>query len=302
MLVAILLGIVQGLTEFIPVSSSGHLALAGAVLDVTTRGLAMDVALHMGTLAAVVVVFRSELFGMLGALLGRVDAPVLKRLAGLLVVGTVPIVIAGPLLQPTIERLAASPRAASALLLGTAALLLAGEAFRRRRVTAVGSPAPSRPRGASSAPTSGPSPAGADHGRLAPPDPEDPHGRGLEELTGTRAVSIGVAQCLALAPGISRSGATIAAGMAVGMTRVAATRFSFLLSLPALVGAAVLTLPDLAVAGGPPLAEVLAGAIAAFVAGYAAIRLLLALVARFGLQVFAGYCVVIATIGLALTA
>ena len=300
MLVAILLGIVQGLTEFIPVSSSGHLALAGAVLGVTTRGLAMDVALHMGTLAAVVVVFRTELFGMLGALLGRVEAPALKRLAGLLVIGTVPIVIAGPLLQPTVERLAASPRAASALLLGTAALLLAGEAFRRRRVIAAGSAAPSRPQ----APRDFRRVTNleGDQRRLAPPDPGDPTGRGLEELTGPRAVSIGVAQCLALAPGISRSGATIAAGMAVGMTRAAATRFSFLLSLPALVGAAVLTLPDLATAGGPPLVEVVAGATAAFVAGYAAIRLLLALVTRFGLQAFAGYCVVIATIGLALTA
>ena len=306
MLAAILLGLIQGLTAFIPVSSSGHLALGGALLGMTGRGLAVDVALHMGTLGAVIVVFRTELVGMADALLRRAGDPALRRLAGLLVVGTLPIVAVGPLVQPTVEQFAESPRTASALLLGTAALLLAGEAWRRERIRRAAAPDPGAGK-PTPAPTGEPvaahaSASSASRQPLAPRDPADPTGRGLEGLTVRGALVIGVAQCFALAPGISRSGSTIAAGMVAGMTRAAATRFAFLLSLPALAGAAVLTLPDLGAAGTPPAGEVLAGALAAFVAGYAAIQLLLALVTRVGLQGFAAYCVVVASIGLAVTA
>lgn len=302
MLVALLLGIVQGLTEFIPVSSSGHLVLGAAVLGVAGRGLAVDVALHVGTLAAVVVVFREEIAGMVRAVLSRRPDPVMRRLAWLLVAATVPIVIVGLLARDAVEGLSDSPRAASAFLLLTAALLLTGEAARRRRVRRA-TPGRVAADGQHHATGALPEdvPESAEEAQAAT-DASDPYGLPLERLGLRQAGVVGVAQCLALLPGVSRSGATISAGMAAGMTRTAATRFSFLLSLPAMAGAAVLTLPDLAETGGLPMSEVIAGTIAAFVAGYAAIRLLLALVARAGLQAFAIYCIVVAVIGLAVTA
>ncbi|MFO8074965.1 MAG: undecaprenyl-diphosphate phosphatase [Egibacteraceae bacterium] len=291
MLAILLLGIIQGLTEFLPVSSSGHLALFGALLGIGDRGLAVDVALHLGTLAAVIVVFRAELVGMAAAMLGRRPDPVLRRLGWLIGLATVPIVIAGLLLRSTVEELSASPRAVSLFLLVTAGSMLLGELLRRRRTHLDRAPR-------------APTPAAVGGRPLLPAtdDPSDPSGRALDRLDPRHALGVGLAQCLALFPGVSRSGVTIAAGIASGMTRTAATRFSFLLSLPALVGAAALTLPDLAGQPDVDLTAVLVGVAASFVAGYAAIRILLALVARVGLYVFVVYCTLLAAVGLIVTA
>lgn len=286
MFAIIILGIVQGLTEFLPVSSSGHLVLFGTLLGLADRGLAIDVALHVGTLVAVVVVFRRDLLGLAAAMLGRRPDPMLRRLGWLLAAATVPIVIAGPLLRGSAEQLSSSPRLVSLMLYVTAALMLTGEALRRRR-TRPGARPPKIHQLASVLPSTA--------------DPRDPGGRSLETVRLPHAGAVGLAQCLALLPGISRSGVTIAAGTAAGLTRIAATRFSFLLSLPALVGATILTAPDLARAGGMPAVDLLAGITAAFVAGYAAIRMLLFLVARIGLAAFAGYCIIAGTVGLVLT-
>lgn len=274
---AVLLGIVQGLTEFIPVSSSGHLVLVPYFLDIRTPGIAFDVALHVGTFAAVVLYFRTDLRNLLAAVFGVGEPTAVayyRRLALLLVVGTVPIAVVGLLLRDVFEAAFGSPTTAALFLILTGVLLLIGEAARNRR-------------GGFSSPA----------GEVAPDrvmvgdDAGDPEGLTLDEIGLRQALVIGFGQCIALFPGVSRSGTTIVAGMSAGLTRPAATRFSFLLALPALVGASIISLPDLADGAsifGP--AAVAGGVVAAFVSGYLAIRWLLALVARDRLTAFAVYC------------
>lgn len=282
---AVLLGIVQGLTEFIPVSSSGHLVLVPYFLDIQTPGIAFDVALHVGTFAAVVLYFRTDLRNLLMAVFGVGEPTAVayyRRLALLLVVGTVPIAVVGLLLRDVFEAAFGSPTTAALFLILTGVLLLVGEAARNRR-------------GGFSSPA----------GEVAPDrvmvgdDAGDPEGLALDEIGLRQALVIGFGQCIALFPGVSRSGTTIVAGMSAGLTRPAATRFSFLLALPALVGASIISLPDLADGASifPP-AAVAGGVVAAFVSGYLAIRWLLALVARDRLTGFAVYCFVLGGLSL----
>jgi undecaprenyl-diphosphatase len=128
-------------------------------------------------------------------------------------------------------------------------------------------------------------------------DRSDPNGSTLAELTLGQAMAAGLLQCLAVLPGVSRSGATISAGVFAGLTREAATRFSFLLVIPALVGATLLSLGDLG-EGGETTLELGVGIVAAFVSGYLAIRYLVALVSRERLTGFAYYCIAASIIGL----
>ncbi|HSK90979.1 MAG TPA: undecaprenyl-diphosphate phosphatase [Euzebyales bacterium] len=288
LLEAVFLGVVQGLTEFIPVSSSGHLVLVPHFLRLERPGLAFDVALHAGTFGAVVVYFRTDLRLMAQAVVGAGD-PVLvayhRRLIGLLALGSVPIAVAGVLFQDLFEAAFASPHAAAVALLVTGSLLLLGELARARRG---GRTAPAGD-GADDAATD------ADREETAiGADPGDPGGLTLDRMGARHALLVGLGQCVALFPGISRSGTTITAGMTAGLTRPAAARFSFLLALPALVGASAVSLPDLAsgegVYGTP---AIVAGVVAAFVSGYLAIRWLLALIARVRLTGFAIYCYVV---------
>lgn len=274
---AVLLGIVQGLTEFIPVSSSGHLVLLPHFLDMDTPGIAFDVALHAGTFAAVVLYFRTDLRNLLAALVGvgdRAAVAYYRRLALLLVVGTVPIAFVGLLLRDVFEAAFGSPTAAAAFLLLTGTLLLLGEVARTRR-------------GGFTSPAAGVPPGQVMVGY----DAGDPEGLTLDQVGLRQALVVGFAQCVALFPGVSRSGTTIVAGMSAGLTRPAATRFSFLLALPALIGASMISLPDLAegpIVFGP--GAIAAGVVAAFASGYLAIRWLLGLVARDRLTGFAIYC------------
>lgn len=284
LLEAVLLGVVQGLTEFIPVSSSGHLVLLPHFLGLGSPGIAFDVALHLGTFGAVVLYFRTELTNLARALVGRGD-PVFvayyRRLAMLLVLGSVPIAVVGLLLRDVFEAAFDSPTAAALFLLVTGTLLLIGEAVRTRRG--------GRRRGR----------AVSDEDTMIGVDLSDPRGRSLDRIGVGHALAIGLGQCVALFPGVSRSGATITAGMVSGLTRPAATRFSFLLALPALVGATVVSLPDMTGGGSAydPIPTV-AGVVAAFASGYLAIRWLLALVARDKLTVFALYCYVVGGVSL----
>lgn len=279
LLEAVFLGVVQGLTEFVPVSSSGHLVLAPHFLGIPRGGLGFDVALHVGTFAAVLLYFWRELRLMAQAIFGVGDPVIItlyRRLAGLLALASVPIAIVGIMLEDVVEAAFASPSAAAAFLLFTGVLLLLAEAVRARR-GGVRSTSPA---------TTDEIMIGHDHG--------DPEGLTLDRIGIRQALVIGFGQCAALFPGISRSGSTIAAGMAVGLTRPAATRFSFLLALPALAGAFLLKLPDLA--GGDSVfspAAIVAGVVAAFVSGYLAIRWLIALVARDRLTMFAVYVFVL---------
>lgn len=242
MLVAALWGLVQGLTEFLPVSSSGHTVLVPALLRVPPPDLATSAVLHLGTLMAVLAYFRRDL-GRMAAF--RHDDQG-RRLIFLVLVGTIPAAAAGLLLEGPLEGLFRSPRSVAVALIGTG-LILAGAALL---------------------------PAGL---------------RRLEEAGLPDALLVGAAQALALVPGISRSGATIAAGMTRRMEGVEAARFSFLLAIPAIAGAGGLQLLQLGGEGrlDPSLGV---GVLVAALSGYAAIALLLRALHRFGLFPFALYC------------
>ncbi len=259
----IVLGIIQGLTEFIPVSSSAHLVLAPWLLGwefEPEAEFAFDVLVQLGTLLAVIVYFWGDLTEMAWAMLKglwrrRPLDSSSARLGWMIVVATLPAVALGLVLKDFFERVFDSPVAVAALLLGTALLLAGGEWLIRRR-------------------------------------PRREHA-GLGD-----AVAIGFWQALSILPGISRSGATIAGGLSRGLRRETAARFSFLMSVPVMIGAAALTLTDLTSAGGlesllPPLT---AGFLAAAVVGFAAIAWLLRYLRTRPLYPFAVYCVLAGTI------
>ncbi len=254
---ALILGIVQGATEFLPISSSGHLVLVGALLGVEEGGLLVEITLHTGTLLAVLVYFRSRLRWMFTEAPRRDETGRRARAWILwLLVGTVPAALVGILLRGPIEEVFRSPRAALAGLLATGFIL----ASTRWAVSRLKDPA------------------------------------------GPAALVMGLAQAVAILPGISRAGATIAAGMWSGVDKSEAAEFSFLLSLPAIGGAALLQTAELMQGGVPgasgmvlPLAL---GFAASFAAGYAAIAGLLEVLRRRGLVPFAWYCWAVALAGL----
>jgi undecaprenyl-diphosphatase len=254
---AALLGIVQGITEFLPISSSAHLILARAFFgwEADRLGVAFDVACHVGTLVAVLVFFRSDIMAMLAAwprALSPSPGPHGRRIQ-LIVVGTIPIVIVGLLWADWLEATTRTPLvAATALLLG-AGLLLVIE-------------------------------------RL------DRHGRTEEALTAPGAFLVGVAQAAALIPGVSRSGATIAAGMALGLRREVAARFTFLMSIPAILAAAAkkgLELRD-APFGADDALLFGVGMATSAVVGYLTVKYFVRFLATHRLDVFAWYRVALA--------
>jgi undecaprenyl-diphosphatase len=258
---AIILGLVQGLTEFIPVSSSGHLVLMHAAFGVTESGLAFDVALHIGTLLALVLFFHTEIRLLIGGILGHNNH---KRLAWLIVAATVPAVIAGVLLQDLAETSFRSVRLVAVNLIIVAFLMLAAEWYAKRHYDKK---------------------------------------TALHKVRANQAMTIGVAQALALVPGVSRSGSTITAGIFAGLDRVAATRFSFLLAIPATFGAVMKTLLDgggRMIAGEP--AVFAAGILSAFLSGLFAIRFLIQYLAKHDLSIFAYYRILLGLVVLATVA
>jgi undecaprenyl-diphosphatase len=269
---AAVLGVVQGLTEFVPVSSSAHLVIVPFLLGWPVPDLAFDTAVHLGTAMAVVAYFASDLAGILssGARVavgrGREGDRPRARLILLLAVGTSPAAVAGLLGEGLFEELFTSTEDVERIgalvvglfLLVTAGLLLLGEAVLARR---------------------------------------GGEGRGVDGLGFLDAVVIGLFQAVAIAPGISRSGATIVAGLLMGLRREASARFSFLLSLPAILGAALLSLPD--VPQGADLGPMLWGAAAAAVSGFAAIAFLLRYLRTRTMRPFAVYCVLASAVTIA---
>ena len=263
-----MLGLVQGLTEFLPVSSSGHLVLVQHLLGITTPQVLFDVVVHLGTLFAVVVaVWRDVVAVVRGVLawpsgLGRTPVDGAKaqdgRLAVWVALGTVPAALVGLFLADPVEALFGSVRVVGAALLVTAGLLVAAER----------------------------APAGS---------------ATLAEVGPGRALVIGLAQAVAVVPGISRSGATISAGMMAGVEREAAARFSFLLSVPTIAGAGVLVALKGAAGelASPGVGPLVVGFASAALAGYAAIRLLLATLRRGRLRWFAAYVAVVGALVLA---
>lgn len=255
---AIVLAIVQGLSEFLPISSSGHLILVPHAFGWPDQGLAFDVAVHVGTLAAVLGYFRRELLAMAGAWFGSLAGRGLTpdgRLAWCIVLGTIPVGIVGLLFNDLIESMLRNPLfVAGTLALFGVLMWLADWLGAERRD---------------------------------------------EQSIGWRdALLIGCAQALALMPGTSRSGVTMTMGRALGLTRPAAARFSFLLAVP-----------GIAMAGGYELLQLLTGpgdgadwglmalgAVVAAVTGYLCIHGLLRIIARIGLWPFTLYRLMIATL------
>ena len=286
---AFFLGILQGATEFLPVSSSGHLVLVPWLLGWASPGLAFDAVVHWGTALAVVAYFWRDWVALVRAALCSLRALTLRRfraappaqeerlhsgslsdprvaaeplqrsqssgdarLAWLILLGTVPAALVGWLLDDFFERMFARPPVAAAFLLVTAALLTASERFGRRE-------------------------------------------RDLDTLTWLDALLVGFAQALAIFPGISRSGATIAAGLGQGLRREPAARFSFFLATPVILGAGLFKVVDLVQMGNlaaqvPSLAV---GFVAAGVVGLGCIHFLLRYLQRHRLYPFAVYCAIV---------
>jgi len=244
-----MLGLLQGLTEFLPVSSSGHLALAEYFFGIRSPGVTFEVFLHLGTAMAVVLYFRRRIASILVALTRfvlrlRYDTAEV-RLALHLALATVPAALVGYFLESRVERAFASPALVSVLLMVTGFILwFSGKLFPGTKA------------------------------------------RG----TWLDALAIGAAQALAILPGISRSGSTLTAGLAVGLERRAAAEFAFLLSVPVILGAAAVSLGDAldaGIAGGFVLGV---GTLAAFLSALPAIALLLRAVTAGKLANFAYYC------------
>jgi undecaprenyl-diphosphatase len=254
---AAVLGAVQGLTEFIPISSSGHLVLVPAALGWDRPGLAFDVMLHVASLAALFVYFSGDLVDLVrGAFQGDVHS---RRLVALLAIGTVPAGLAGLLLADFFEESFEQAKPAALQLLATAVILVAAELvlrYHQHRTATDGSQL-----------------------------------RKIEDLRTPDAVTIGIAQAISILPGISRSGSTIAAGLALGVDRDASARFAFLLAIPALFGAMIVKLPDLNEASLSVGAGI-AGFVASLVFSYAAIWGLIRYLRRNTLYPFAAYCIV----------
>lgn len=264
---AALLGLVQGLAEFLPVSSSGHLALARYLVPgAPPPSLTFDILLHFGTTAAVVLVFRRELAPLVRAVpalfaphrwRARFAADADFRRLALLAVSALPIGAAGLLWHGDVERLETRPKIVAGLLAVTGLWLAVASYAQRRRA--------------------------------------DRPGReiGLRE-----AVWIGVAQAVAILPGVSRSGATLGAGLLLGVRRESVGPFAFLMSIAPILAAVALKADDLGSADAAPAASVAAGVVVAFVSGVAALKLLLPFVRRGRLGAFAAYCFAVAAFAL----
>jgi len=244
---ALVLGLVQGLTEFLPISSSGHLVLTQEVLGIHAPGAAIEIAVHIGTLLSVLTYYRRDVVEIVRDVFrGGPTA----RLGWMVVVGTLPAVAVGLFLKDHIESIFDSPRWAAGGLLVTGVVLLLTAKARRR--------------------------------------PGDP-GFGY-------ALIVGCAQAIAILPGISRSGSTIGAAMFLGDDPVRAARFSFLLSIPAILGASVLLFADGGLDGGPGAGMLVVSGAVAFASGLAAIAFLIKLLGQGRLAWFAPYCLVVGAI------
>ncbi|MGB4592319.1 MAG: undecaprenyl-diphosphate phosphatase [Coriobacteriia bacterium] len=262
---ALILGITQGITEFLPISSDGHLILVPALFGWERFGLGFDVVLHAATLAATIAYFRRDVARLALALFSRTpERSRDRRLAWVIIAATVPSAVIALGFEPLVEKvetlsMSAQTSIVAIFLLVTAALLGGAEIIARRvkRTT-----------------------------------------ESAEQISWPRALIIGLAQGFAVAPGLSRSGTTIAAGVALGLKREEAARFSFLLSIP-IIGAATAKkiLLDVIVGGEalPAALPLTVGLVTTTIVGYAAIALLLPYVRKHSLWAFAIYTAVVGT-------
>lgn len=264
---AALLGLVQGMTEFLPVSSSGHLVLSQALLGIDDGGIIFEVMVHFGTLLAVVTAFWQDILNLVrefflffrpatyrAGLLARFESSEYAKLLIYIIIGTLPAAVIGLLFEDYVEAAFQNPKLTCVMLIITGFILLLTRLIRNRNL----------------------------------------------ELNGARSFVIGLAQACAILPGISRSGSTISAALYQGVDSKRAAQFSFLLALPAILGATVLKLAEMF---SQPInfaqsLNLIIGMVVSYVSGYLAIKLLLDIVRRGKLYWFAPYCFFIAIIGL----
>jgi undecaprenyl-diphosphatase len=251
----LVLALVQGLTEFLPISSSGHLILSPYLFGFADQGLAFDVAVHLGSLIAVVGYFRHDVLrialGWFGSLVPGNAVTSDARLGWAIIVGTLPVVVAGLLLKSLIEGELRAPWviAATTIVFG---LLLGWADIRAKRT------------------------------------------RAIDQIGMRDALLIGASQVLALVPGTSRSGITMTTGLMLGFTREAASRFSFLLSIPTILASSLLVTKDLVEAPGPVDWYALAlGVVLSGIAAYLAIHFFLRFIEQIGMWPFVIYRVLL---------
>ena len=255
----IIIGIVQGLTEFLPVSSSAHLVFIQNILGVESS-LAFDTFLHLGSLLAVLWFFRGDIYRMLSSWIlslkditqhrfreGFQEDPY-KRLAWYVILATIPVAFAGLLFEDAVESLFAGALYVPAFFLFVTGTIL----YLSQRMAS---------------------------GEI-----------NFNTIGKKEALFMGVGQACAILPGLSRSGTTIAAGLVIGLDKEFAAKFSFILSIPAIFGAFVLQLKDIGTSLDANFLPVILGFIAAFIAGYAAIKWMLELIQKRNLDIFSYYC------------
>lgn len=258
----IIIGIVQGLTEFLPVSSSAHLVFIQNILGVESS-LAFDTFLHLGSLLAVLWFFRGDIYRMLKSWWyslgdisqhrfreGLAEDPY-KRLAWYVILATVPVALVGVLFEDSVDALFAGALYVPAFFLFVTGTIL----YISQRIAG---------------------------GNI-----------NFNTIGKREALFMGLGQACAILPGLSRSGTTIAAGLTIGLDKEFAAKFSFILSIPAILGAFLLQLKDIGSALDVNFLPVILGFVAAFVAGYAAIKWMLELIQKKNLDIFAYYCWVV---------
>ncbi len=261
---SVLLAVLQGLTEFLPISSSGHLVIAEYLLGVKKSGIEFEVFVHFGTMLSVVLIFWRDVIEILRSFFSKIFK--IKELgenyrndpnfrtALLIIWASIPAGLVGILFEDKIENIFQNPKLTALFLVFTGLILFST--------------------------------------RFAKNNPSG-------DFSIASSFIVGVAQAFAILPGISRSGTTISAGMLLGIDGVRSARFSFLLSLPAILGATLLKVKEIMSAGlFADLPQLSLSAIVAFVAGYIAIRFLLSVISKGNFRLFAYYCFLVGVIGL----
>jgi undecaprenyl-diphosphatase len=265
---ALVLGLVQGLTEFLPISSSGHLRIVSEIFFGDDAGAAFTAVTQLGTEAAVLIYFARDIGHLVvtwfrGFRSAQVRATPDYRIAWLVIIGTIPIGVLGFIFEDQIQTSGRNLWIIGSTLIVFGLVLAAAEHYGQQR-------------------------------------------RPLEQLTVTDGVVMGLAQAMALVPGVSRSGGTISAGLFLGLTRPTAVRYSFLLAIPAVIAAGLFQIPDVFAVGGPGLqpsvAQMVIATLLAAVVGYAAIAWLLRYVERHSVYLFVWYRLALGMVVLALLA
>jgi undecaprenyl-diphosphatase len=265
---ALVLGLVQGLTEFLPISSSGHLRIVSEVFFGDDAGASFTAVTQLGTEAAVLIYFARDIGHLVvtwfrGLRSAQVRATPDYRIAWLVIIGTIPIGVLGFVFEHQIQTSGRNLWIIGSTLIVFGLVLGAAERYGRQR-------------------------------------------RSLQQLTVTDGVVMGLAQAMALVPGVSRSGGTISAGLFLGLTRATAVRYSFLLAIPAVIAAGLFQIPDVFAVGGPGLqpsaAQMVVATLIAAAVGYAAIAWLLRYVERHSVYLFVWYRLALGIVVLTLLA